>query len=51
MEKLIVERMCKKYNKNEKFINLLLKICEDNNIINKENLVDEVCQKMCQSKE
>lgn len=48
MEKLIVEEICKKYNRSEKFIRLLLKICEDNNILNKEKIVDEVCQKVCQ---
>lgn len=48
MEKLIVEKMCKKYNRSEKFIRLLLKICKDNNILNKEKIVDEVCQKVCQ---
>lgn len=48
MEKLIVEKLCKKYNRSEKFIRLLLKICEDNNILNKEEIVDKVCQKMCQ---
>lgn len=48
MEKLIVEKLCKKYNRNEKLIRLLLKICEDNNILNKEETVDEVCQIVCQ---
>lgn len=47
MEKLIVENLCEKYNRSEKFIRLLLKICEDNNILNKEEIVDEVCQKVC----
>lgn len=48
MEKLIVERLCKKHNRSENYIKLLLKICEDNNILNKEKIVDEVCQKVCQ---
>ena len=48
MEKLIVERLCKKYNRSENYIKLLLKICEDNNILNKEEIVDKVCQKVCQ---
>lgn len=48
MEKLIVENLCEKYNRSEKFIRLLLKICEDNNILNKEEIVDKVCQKVCQ---
>ena len=48
MEKLIVERLCKKYNRSEKYIKLLFKICEDNNILNKEKIVDEVCRKVCQ---
>ena len=38
MEKLIVERLCKKYNRSEKYIKLLFKICEDNNILNKEKI-------------
>ena len=48
MEKLIVEKLCKKYHRSEKFIRLLLKICVDNNILNKEETVDEVCQIVCQ---
>lgn len=48
MEKLIIERLCKKHNRSENYIKLLLKICEDNNILNKEKIVDEVCQKVCQ---
>ena len=48
MEKLIVERLCKKHNRSENYIKLLLKICEDNNILNKEKIVDEVCQNVCQ---
>lgn len=51
MEKLIVEKLCKKYNRSEKLIRLLLKICEDNNILNKEETVDKVCQKVCQKTE
>ena len=50
MEKVFVEKMCKKYNKSENFINLLLQICEDNNILNKEEIINEVCQKVCQNK-
>ena len=48
MKNLVVENLCKKYNRSENFIKLLLKICEDNNILNKEEIVDEVCQKVCQ---
>ena len=48
MEKLIVENLCEKYNRSEKFIRLLLKICEDNNMSDKGKIVDEVCQEVCQ---
>ena len=48
MEKLVVENLCKKYNRSENFIRILLKICEDNDILNREETVDEVCQKVCQ---
>lgn len=48
MEKLIVENLCEKYNRSEKFIRLLLKICEDNNLLNKEEIVDKVCRNVCQ---
>ena len=51
MEELIVEEICKKYNKSENFINLLLKICDDNCIFNKEEKINEVCQKLCQNKQ
>ena len=49
MEKIIKE-ISKEYNQSEKFVRLLFKICEDNNIFNKEEIVKEVCQKVCQSK-
>ncbi len=42
METIFVEKMCKKYKKSEKFIKLLLKICDDNNILNKENTINEI---------
>lgn len=48
MEKLIVENLCEKYNRSEKFIRLLLKVCDDNNILNKKEVIDKVCQKVCQ---
>ena len=51
MEDLFVKRMCGKYNRSEQFIKLLLKICEDNCILNKEEIIDGVCQKVCQTKE
>lgn len=48
MEKLVVEEICKKYGKSEKFIALLFKICKDNNVKNTTQLIGEVCQKVCQ---
>lgn len=51
MEDLFVKRICEKYNRSEKFIKLLLKICDDNNIPNKEDMINKVCQKVCQNKE
>ena len=42
MEEIFVEKMCKKYNKSEKFIKLLLKICNDNSILNKEQTIEEI---------
>lgn len=50
MEKDIVKYL-KEKGKSEQFISLILKICKDNNIIEKNCLVllDEVCQKVCQN--
>ena len=48
MEKDVVKDLCKKHGKSEKFIVLLLKICEDNNVRDTTQLINEVCQKVCQ---
>ena len=50
MEKLIINEMCKKYGQSKKFVILLIKICKDNNVENTTNLIDKVCQKVCQNK-
>lgn len=48
MEKDVVNDLCKKHGKSEKFIVLLLKICEDNNVKNAVQFINKVCQKVCQ---
>lgn len=49
MEKDVVKYLREK-GKSEQFIKLILKICNDNGIIEKNGLalVKEVCQKVCQ---
>jgi len=48
MEKNIVKFLAKKYNQKEQFVRLLFKICEDNNVENMYEIVEQVCQKVCQ---
>ena len=49
MEKDVVKYL-KEKGKSEQFISLILKICKDNDIIEKNclGLPDKVCQKVCQ---
>ncbi len=39
-EKIVVKEVAEKYGQNEKFIILLEKICEDNNIKNSKNIIE-----------
>lgn len=51
MEENIINEICSAYNKSEKLVKLLIKICEDNKVENTKELINEVCQKMCQNNE
>lgn len=40
MEKCVVELLCKKYGKSEGLIKLFIKICEDNDINNSKECIE-----------
>lgn len=41
MEKLIIIELCEKYEKSEKLIKLLIKICKDNNVFNAKDKIEK----------
>lgn len=47
MEKDVV-KLLKEKGKSEQFIKLILKICKDNNVRDTTQLINKVCQKVCQ---
>lgn len=54
MEEEIVKEICKKYNKREEHVCLLIKICKDNKVKNIRQVLEEVLDssvsKVCQIK-